>query len=187
MLDQLAALKASRNWRQVAAIISRCGGVSKSASWWLQIAAGNKRARREDINAVRACFPGLELIPPSADELLDAYGVERAIVADENPDAALLVKTGGANVTRVTVNITDNPVYGSTKSFVTVGNKRENRRPSASLCFMSDFASIASDSLSTQKGKTGNLAIISAAVLAARQALDATPTEAEVAGWMRTL
>ena len=166
MLDQLAALKAGRNWRQVAAIIARCSGVSKSDVWWLRLARGDKRPGREDENAVRSCFPGWPMLPPSADELADVLGVETAYIADDDPDAALFVRLDGKHISQVVMKASadESPVIATrlaTSGSISVVNRK--RHEGQSINYMDDLAKLPPSAFATNKGKTGNLAAIQAA------------------------
>ena len=176
MLDLLEKLKDGNTWREVAQLIARVGGVRKSDAWWLQVARGDKAPRREDINAVRRCFPGWPDLPPTAGELAAEYGVERAVLAAEHPDTALLVEIGDVPVRHVVIESGDenSPVYVATSRLATVASKpqaQRKRRKGISGDTMADLALLPTSAFSTQYGKTGNLAAIAAAAERAAEAL----------------
>jgi hypothetical protein len=150
--------------------------VNKSGAWWLQVTRGNKSPGREDINAVRRCFPGWPDLPPTAGELTAEYGVKRAVLASEHPDTALLVEIGDVPVGHVVIESGDenSPVYVATSRLVTFGNKPlapRKRRARTHGDTMADLALLPPSAFSTQYGKTGNLAAIAAAAQRAAEAL----------------
>jgi hypothetical protein len=174
MRDLLATIKEGRNWREVAALLAHIGGVHKSPAWWLQIARGDKKPHREDENAVRRCFPGWPDLPPTADELIDAFGVEMAIIADPEPDAALLVKTDGAYIAQIVMKASESEPQIVASRLVTAGNihvAKRRQRSAVTINYMDDLAALPDSAFSTHRGKTGNLAAIADAARSAREAL----------------
>ena len=187
MRNLLAALYASAgNWRAVAAIIAKCSGVRKSASWWLQIARGDKQSRREDVNAVRRCFPGWPDLLPTADELVDDFGVETAIVVDDDPDAALFVNRQGLHISQIVMKASESEPQTVASRLVTAGNihvAKRRRRGSVALNYMDDFDTLPASAFSTHYGKTGNLAAIADAARRAREAQDKGNVEQDLQLW----
>ena len=187
MRDLLRTLKAGRTWREVAAILAGIGGVTKSPSWWLLVARGDKAATRQDANAIRACFPGWPDIPPSAGEALGLYGIERAVIAAADPDTAVLLQTDGAHIVTVLAKVSATQPPGGATSLVTLGNiaqvKRRDRKPIHAL----SFSNLDAESPKTNRRKTGDLTRISRAIQRARAAFDYVPNADEVAAWMATL
>jgi len=172
MIELIEQLKEGRTWREVAQLIARISGVRKSDAWWLQVARGDKSPRREDINAVRRCFPGWPDLPPTAGELAAEYGVERAVLAAEHPDTALLVEIGDVPVRHVVIESGDenSPVYVATSRLATVGSKPQAKRTRANpsvIVTMEKIALLPPSAFSTVRGKTGNLAAIAEAARAA--------------------
>jgi hypothetical protein len=182
----LTTIKAGRTWREVVEIIARCGGVEKSPSWWLQIENGTKPPRREDANAVRACFPGWPIEPPTAGELVGALGVINAVVASQNPDTALLIETDGANIAKVLVQVAGGYLPHAPQCLVTAGNivqVKPRDRKSIPVDSLADLAKLPLSAFHTIRGKTGNLAAIAAAAERAAVAYSTPVTEVDVAHW----
>ena len=171
LITYLTALKENRTWRDVATLIARCGGVQKSASWWMQVAAGEKTAHRADDNAVRRCFPGWPDLPPTAPELVDALGVLNAVVADPQPDTALLVQVGAAQVQKIVIQAGNLPPTSPPSCLVTAGNIAVARRKRASRPLIPYLSEMDVSGLETNRGQSGNLAAIAAAAARAAQAL----------------
>jgi len=188
MLDLLRTLYASAgSWRAVAAIITRIGGVSKSDVWWLQLAAEKKTPTRHDVNAVRACFPGWPVVPPSAVEVVGALNILDAVIADKNPDTAVLLRTGGAHIVKVLAKVSaTRPTDGAT-SLATFGSIAQVKRRDRKLIHALSFSNLGAESPKTERGKSGDLTRISSAVQRARAAFDYVPDADEVAAWMATL
>ena len=188
MLDLLRTLKdahdprtgKARTWRQVAALLATIGGVSKSPSWWLQLASEERAPRREDENAVRRCFPGLPEVPPSAVEIVGALDILAAVVADDDPDTALLVHTGGANISQIVIKASGSVVGQPATRLVSNANihvvKNAAHKPVVAPSFSNqDFSGLETNPR------------ISDAARIARIALDTVPTAEDVAAWMAAL
>jgi len=175
MLDLLHDLKRGRTWRDVAEIIARCSGVKKSDVWYLRLMRGDKQPLREDINAVAACYPGQPILPPTATELVDTYEVKRTIIASADPDAVLFFEAGEIPIRRVVLEEGDADGEIVTSRLATKGSRvyvQRKRQQESVLSYMSDLASMPSNSFATQKGKTGNLERISRAAADALRAYD---------------
>jgi len=183
MRDLLAVIKTGRTWQQVADHLRKY-----SANMWRMIYLRKRHATIEQINIVRVAS-GLAPLTQSPAQAVADSGVDSVITCSKRPNTALLV-AAPAGVVRVRLGI-GNPGDDVPATIpITLGYGRSTQRTQrrgSGVIYMDDIAALPPESFKTDKGKTGDLARISAVLLEARQALDYVPTDGEVREWMRTL
>jgi hypothetical protein len=190
MIEQELLLRiysALHNWRAVAELLSNIYRADKSFSWWAQVADGRKTPTHQDINAIRACFPGMPEIPLGAGELCGAYGITRAVVAAQNPDTAVLCQAGNepiGNVVLETATVQPRIAASRLVTSVTKAQAKRGKHQGIHGLFLSNLSP---KGLETIHGKTGNLEAIAAAAQQARDALDAPLTDDDVGRWLAAL
>ena len=83
-----------KNWPAVA------DALGWSPSLWWQVAHGKRKPTREQANAVLRRY-GRPEIPPPPSQIVAASGVTYVVRADDNPDTAILARTGGEALARI--------------------------------------------------------------------------------------
>lgn len=167
MITLLESLKAGRNWEQVAELLGEY-----SPAMWMLIAKGQRHATLKQVNLVRrAC--GLSPLTKTPIEIIEESGVDRVIPLSRQPNTALLVAISG-DVVRVNLRtgvLSDDEVPSVSITACNTSQEKRARRLDSSVPYMSDLAQMPPSAFATVRGKTGNLAAITAAAQRAREAL----------------
>ena len=160
----LSILKEDRTWREVGALL----GGEYSGAFWRFIAIGQRHATVDQENVVRS-YLGIELLEESPAGIIERSGVDRVVQVSKRPNTAILVAVSG-DVCRVTIKAGELPAGVSPACSVTLGYRHQEARNRPRGSRLSFISKIDVSGLETVRGKSGNLAAISAAAMLAAQA-----------------
>ena len=158
--EMLEAIKQHYTWEQVTRIIERVGVKHNRAMWW-QICAGQRTPTRKQRNAIRSLFPGWPMVALSAVEAALKFDIQRAIIAADDPDVAVLLKTDGLPIAGITAKTGVGEQPESIQARVSKANRKRSPK------------NVHVVSLDTRKGHTGNREKIQQRIAEAVAALNA--------------
>ena len=97
------ALRAGRTWQRVADLCAEHGPVHPR-SYWRRVALGRFRPAWREFDALRLAA-GLPALGPSPAEAVRMSGVGHVVAVCDDPDLALLVRTGGAAPQSISIRV----------------------------------------------------------------------------------
>ena len=179
MLDLLRTLKDGRTWQQVSDVL----GNIYSGAFLRLVLLGERHAPLNLVNTVRAHF-NLEPLTETPADAVAASGVDRVVKLSKRPNTAFLAAVSG-DVCRVIIKTGELPVGDAPSVSVTLGYVAPERRKGRHGRKILLLSELDAHGLETVRGKSGNLAAITAT--GGRAALVCEPSLLEFEEWLSTL